>query len=340
MTSMQTSVALPLAGAADTSQAPQRAGNIAVAANFASHPAAQGDSAQFTRFFAVPDLNQEALEAMEILSPESVAELAAEGAADVFALDVLPSLVPLWGQNFDRHLNASHQGRDGHSQVAAADASAQIQALLPSAGRVGLAAADHGDVQPMMHVEALSVGTRQVAALSAAHGEVSALLERKVTNTPIVLEALNASATSIPGATSLASLPQVQKVTALAPSGAEQPLLHALSQRIQLQHAQGIDVATVRLDPPQWGSLEVRIQHGPVGVQVVMQASNPEVGRQLSGMAEGLRQELQARTAGEASVVVAQSRQGASPGQGHPFRETSMPWEWADEEEIGQALRV
>ena len=71
--------------------------------------------------------------------------------------------------------------------------------------------------------------------------------------------------------------------------------MQALSQRIQLQQAQGVDVATVRLDPPQWGSVELRIQHDAGGVQVFIQASHAEVGRQLAGLAEGLRQELQAR---------------------------------------------
>jgi len=71
--------------------------------------------------------------------------------------------------------------------------------------------------------------------------------------------------------------------------------MQALSQRIQLQQAQGVDVATVRLDPPQWGSVELRIQHDAGGVQVFIQASHAEVGRQLAGLAEGLRQELAER---------------------------------------------
>lgn len=131
---------------------------------------------------------------------------------------------------------------------------------------------------------------------------------------------------------------------AATPSAARaaQPLMQALSQRIQLQQAQGVDVATVRLDPPQWGSVELRIQHDAGGVQVFIQASHAEVGRQLAGLAEGLRQELQARSSGEASVVVAQGRHsGGAAGQGGGARDEALPWTLAAEDDvIGQALQV
>lgn len=131
-------------------------------------------------------------------------------------------------------------------------------------------------------------------------------------------------------------------VAAPASTPSSQPLMQALAQRIQVQQTQGVEVATMRLDPPQWGSVEVRIQHDAGGVQVFIQASHAEVGRQLAGMAEGLRQELQARSNGEATVVVAQGRQsGGAAGQGGGARDGAQPWTMADEDEwIGQALQA
>ena len=90
-----------------------------------------------------------------------------------------------------------------------------------------------------------------------------------------------------------------------------QALVQALSQRIQVQHAQGVDVATVRLDPPEMGSLEIRIRQDGSGVHVQMHASHAEVGRQLATAAEGLRSELQQRVQ-DATVTVAHSRFGQS----------------------------
>lgn len=90
-----------------------------------------------------------------------------------------------------------------------------------------------------------------------------------------------------------------------------QALVQALSQRIHVQQAQGMDVATVRLDPPEMGSLEIRIRQDASGVHVQMNASHAEVGRQLATVAEGLRSELQQRVQ-DATVTVAHSRFGQS----------------------------
>lgn len=116
---------------------------------------------------------------------------------------------------------------------------------------------------------------------------------------------------------------------------AAQPLVQALAQRIGLQQAQGQDVVTVRLDPPDLGSLEIRVQQQGAGVQVVLNASHAEVGRQLAALADGLRQELQGRSGAEATVTVAQhGRQGADAGQ----QERRSP-AWQPPETIGQALQ-
>lgn len=115
-----------------------------------------------------------------------------------------------------------------------------------------------------------------------------------------------------------------------------QPLIQALAERIQVQQAQGLDVATVRLDPPQMGSLEIRISQDGAGVRVHLQASNIEVGRQLSQLVDSLRQELQARSS-EVQVTVAQGRPTAGQGEqsrgGHADQTEQEP-------SIGQALQL
>ena len=118
----------------------------------------------------------------------------------------------------------------------------------------------------------------------------------------------------------------------------EQALVQALAHRIQVQQIQGTDVATVRLDPPQMGSLEIRIRHDLAGaVHVQMQASNAEVGRQLTTLVEGLRQELLQRSA-DAQVTVASSRSQSGAGaQGDP--QQSHP-QHQQETAIGQALQA
>ena len=127
----------------------------------------------------------------------------------------------------------------------------------------------------------------------------------------------------------------------LAVVAAAQPLVQVLAQRIQLQQVQGTDVVTVRLDPPHLGTLEIRIQSDVAGVQVQMQASHAEVSRQLAGIADSLRQELQMRTAGDAAVTVSAPRSFGAQSQGqqesqHPRHQA---WQQSDET-ISQALRI
>lgn len=114
-----------------------------------------------------------------------------------------------------------------------------------------------------------------------------------------------------------------------------QALVQALADRVQVQQLQGAQIATVRLDPPQMGSLEIRIRQDAAGVHVQLQASHAEVGRQLATVADSLRQELLARSH-DAQVTVSHSRSMSSGGQSDAQRQ-GQPW--AEEPKIGQALQ-
>lgn len=116
-----------------------------------------------------------------------------------------------------------------------------------------------------------------------------------------------------------------------------QALVQALAQRIQVQQVQGMDVATVRLDPPQMGSLEIRIRQDAFGVQVQMHASHHDVARQLVGVAENLRQELLLRSS-DVTVSVANSRfaQGGSQQSSQQHARQNS----AHDPEVGQALQA
>ncbi|MGE8397992.1 MAG: flagellar hook-length control protein FliK, partial [Comamonas sp.] len=114
-----------------------------------------------------------------------------------------------------------------------------------------------------------------------------------------------------------------------------QALVQALAQRLQIQQVHGNQVAVVRLDPPQMGVIELRISHDASGVQVHMQASNSEVGRQLMTVTDSLRQELLARSA-DAQITVSTSRAFSGGGQSDAQRQA---WVADEDPEIGQALQ-
>ena len=249
------------------------------------------------------------------------ADPSAQESTDLAAADALPllaSFAPTWQPEVQAQLGSvsiepSAAQKPSSSVAVAALNPAAVQAQRDGKESVVAKLAEQAPTHAATAPQGAAVVALQSPALSATEPVAS------------VHSAARAAAAATPSA-----------------ARAAQPLMQALSQRIQLQQAQGVDVATVRLDPPQWGSVELRIQHDAGGVQVFIQASHAEVGRQLAGLAEGLRQELQARSSGEASVVVAQGRHsGGAAGQGGGARDEALPWTLAAEDDvIGQALQV
>ncbi|MBZ8142746.1 flagellar hook-length control protein FliK, partial [Rubrivivax gelatinosus] len=116
-----------------------------------------------------------------------------------------------------------------------------------------------------------------------------------------------------------------------ATSAWRQPLLQALGERLRLQVGGGAEQATIRLDPPLLGSIEIVVRHEAGAVQVQLSASHPDVQRQLQQLGEPLRHELAQRQGGEVSVEVA--RQGAD-ADGRQRREPAPE----AEAEVGRAL--
>lgn len=256
---------------------------------------------------------------------------AVEGAAEVqTAPVVLGEVLPVL------HLPAQQPRTIDHPQPAAS------VALGLDAGETLEVDAIPEDVLPAMQMlSALPVVHPQlrreaVAAVEAAAPSAPAALLGHVTDAVV-----RSNVASGAGVEAVVSTPALNAPAAAPASGVSKEasaLVQALGQRIQLQQAQGQDVVMVRLDPPQWGRVEIRIQQDASGVQVLLQASHAEVGRQLTTVVDSLRQELQARTGGEASVVVHSQRSMAGQGQGerqaHQGEQDSR-----SDDPVGQALQ-
>lgn len=114
------------------------------------------------------------------------------------------------------------------------------------------------------------------------------------------------------------------------PSQWRQTLGEALGERIVLQREKGSDQATIRLDPPSMGQIEISIRHEAGALKVSIAATHTEVLNQLRGVGEALRQDLEQKHWGEVSVQVSQSGgprlsgdggQEGSGGRGQPRRE-------------------
>ncbi|PLY41580.1 hypothetical protein CSZ94_15045 [Janthinobacterium sp. ROICE36] len=120
----------------------------------------------------------------------------------------------------------------------------------------------------------------------------------------------------------------------------QEPLREALGERLQTQIGRNSEHATIRLDPPMLGRIEISIRHTAGALQVNVTASNSEVLRQLQGIGENMRSDLAQRQYTDVAVNISATprspaaqafAEGDARGQRQPGRQQ-------DESEPGRAL--
>jgi flagellar hook-length control protein FliK len=115
------------------------------------------------------------------------------------------------------------------------------------------------------------------------------------------------------------SAPRLERTLTLAAPQARwgEQMLHALRETVQVQVQQRFQQATIRLDPPELGSLEIFISHEQGRLSVQISAAQGDVARLLQHTSERLRQELVEQNTLQVSVQI------SSDAQGHSGREQS-----------------
>ncbi|MFV9682161.1 flagellar hook-length control protein FliK [Pseudomonas sp. NY15367] len=176
----------------------------------------------------------------------------------------------------------------------------------------------------------------EVATQTAAPGLVNESAELKV------LERLPGS--SIDGDKTAPATAAATPATT-APLAAERPLkLHApqaqwgeqmlasLREHVDLQINQRIQNATIRLDPPELGSLEIFLSHESGRLSVQLSAANADVARLLQQTSERLRQELVGQNFVQVNVQVSADAQGG--------RQQQQAQAWLTEDEVAAAVTL
>jgi flagellar hook-length control protein FliK len=77
--------------------------------------------------------------------------------------------------------------------------------------------------------------------------------------------------------------------------------------------------ATIRLEPPMLGRVEIAIRHSAGSLEVHISATHGEVLRQLQAVGENLRNDLAQRQFTDVAVNIAQAPRGASAGTNNLF---------------------
>lgn len=97
-------------------------------------------------------------------------------------------------------------------------------------------------------------------------------------------------------------------------------MLQALREHVDLQLQQKVQSATIRLDPPELGAMEILLSHESGRLTVQLSAAQADVARLLQQTSDRLRQELVSQHFVQVSVQVGAEGQGqhGQPRQGAP----------------------
>ncbi|WP_083339014.1 flagellar hook-length control protein FliK [Chromobacterium sphagni] len=106
----------------------------------------------------------------------------------------------------------------------------------------------------------------------------------------------------------------------------------ALGERLQLLSSQNQERATIRLDPPALGTLEIAIRHQAGALTVELTASHSEVVKQLQTIGDSLRQDLGGRQYTQVAVEV---KEGMPSGHGQGGKQNREQ----QQQNPGRALR-
>ena len=102
-------------------------------------------------------------------------------------------------------------------------------------------------------------------------------------------------------------------------------MLHALRETVEVQVQQRFQQATIRLDPPELGSLEIFISHESGRLSVHISAAQTDIARLLASTSERLRQELVEQNSLQVQVQVSSDSQGhSSREQGRQARDPAI----------------
>lgn len=111
-------------------------------------------------------------------------------------------------------------------------------------------------------------------------------------------------------------------------------MLASLREHVELQINQRIQNATIRLDPPELGSLEIFLSHESGRLSVQLSAASADVARLLQQTSERLRQELVGQNFVQVNVQVSADAQGGRQQQ------QAQAQRWIAEDEVAAAVAL
>ena len=115
-----------------------------------------------------------------------------------------------------------------------------------------------------------------------------------------------AAAAAVPGAVALPAAQPAADTVKLAgpPTAWRQSLQETLGDRLNVHVANNVQQATISIEPPQLGRIDIAIRHSAGTLEVNISATNGDVLRQLQTVSDNLRNDLSQRQYTEVAVTV------------------------------------
>ena len=224
-------------------------------------------------------------------------------------------LMPLSPQQVTQAVQAAQggarAGSDERSGAAAADASAQPLAVAGQDGRraalpqVGLAQTTQA--QPAAQSDATAANMRlAVQGNATGSGNAGTDAQEAGPDHAPVQAGTNAAAMSLPGVVGAQPAQPAADTVKLAgpPTTWRQSLQETLGDRLNVHVANNVQQATISIEPPQLGRIDIAIRHSAGTLEVNISATNGDVLRQLQTVSDNLRNDLAQRQYTEVAVTV------------------------------------
>ena len=325
---------LPAAGAAavpapavgDTAAAVPADATATAAATPA--PAANDGAADDTTVpAAAPDTSLLAAMAMPLmpLSPQQVTQAvqAAQGGTRAGSTDAGTGDAPARQavQSLTQPLTQSLTQPAAQPLAAAGQDARRAAAALPQALLAQIpgqqAYAQPASAQQAAHADATAASVHQDVQAAAAGGNTAAAASQDAgTDAQPVQAGTTPAAAPVMGAVAAAPAQPAADTVKLAgpPTAWRQTLQETLGDRLHVQVGNNVQQATISIEPPQLGRIDIAIRHSAGTLEVNISATNGEVLRQLQTVGDNLRSDLSQRQYTEVAVTVTPTpKNGAAP---------------------------
>jgi flagellar hook-length control protein FliK len=225
----------------------------------------------------------------------------------------------------------------GGLAAGAAARATPVDSALPLPAAPAAPRPDAGSAQALPTTPAAAPAPAAVAAAAPAVEGAADGADATPATTSAGLHAASSQPTATRGGDSV--------VLAGPPTAWRQTLHEALGERLQTQIGNNAQQATIRLEPPMLGRIEISIRHSGGNLEVHIAASNSEVLRQLNTVSDSLRNDLAGRQYSNVSVNVGETPRAQATAQagnqpsGQPGADTGGRGR-QQEQEDGKAQRA